>query len=60
VKRPASVRAAVAKSRETRLGAVERRLTGHLRFLKRHDPDAHAAYVACLRRVVATHAPRHG
>lgn len=52
-RRSASVRAAVAKSREQRLRRVERRLLANLRYLKRHDRDAHAALVALLRRVVA-------
>jgi hypothetical protein len=37
VKRAASLRAAIARSREMRLRATERRLLGHLRYLKRHD-----------------------
>lgn len=52
-RRPESVRAAVAKSREARLRRIERGLLGHLRFLKRRDPDGHAALVGMLRRVIA-------
>ena len=51
-RRPDVVRAAVAKSREARLRAVERGLTRHLRYLKRHAPEAHAATVAMLRRAI--------
>jgi len=36
-RRPDSVRAAVARSREARLRAVERRVVGHLRLLRRND-----------------------
>jgi hypothetical protein len=43
VKRPASVRAAVAKSREARLRAMERNILATLRYLRRRDPDGHAA-----------------
>jgi hypothetical protein len=53
VSRPASVRAAVARSREARLRAVERRLVGHLRYLRRRDPLAHDALIRRLHRVVA-------
>jgi hypothetical protein len=53
VRRPASVRAAVARSREARLRAVERRLVGHLRYLRRLDPLAHAGLIRLLHRVVA-------
>lgn len=52
-RRPDSVRAAVARSREARLRAVERWLGAHLRFLRRKDPDGHAALVDTLRRVIA-------
>jgi hypothetical protein len=52
VKRTASVRAAVAKSREARLRAVERRLVGHLRYLRRHDRAGYEALVGMIRRVV--------
>jgi hypothetical protein len=52
VTRSASVRRAVAKSRECRLRTVERRLLGHLRFLKRHDRDGYRALVEMLGRVV--------
>lgn len=52
MKRPASVRAAVAKYREARLRAIERRLVGQLRFLRRKDPDGYDALVGMLRRVV--------
>jgi hypothetical protein len=45
------VRVAVAKSREARLRAVERRLGAYLRLLRRRDPNGHAALVAMLRRV---------
>jgi hypothetical protein len=58
VKRPAHVRAAVAKSRAARLRAIERRLVGQLRFLRRRDPDGHTALVACLRRIVGAIAER--
>jgi hypothetical protein len=51
-RRPESVRRAVAKSRASRLGAIERRLVGHLRFLRRRDPDGHAALLAALQRVI--------
>lgn len=57
-RRPASVRAAVAKSRETRLRAVERRLLARLAFLRRHDRDGHAALVALFRRVLARQSRR--
>jgi hypothetical protein len=50
-RRPESVRRAVAKSRAARLGAIERRLVGHLRFLRRKDPDGYTALVETLRRV---------
>lgn len=50
--RPASVRAAVARSREARLRVVERRLMGHLRYLWRRDPLAHDALIRLLHRVV--------
>lgn len=53
MRRPASVRAAVARSREARLRAVERRLMGHLHYLRRHDPLAHDALIRLLHRVVA-------
>jgi hypothetical protein len=53
VKRSAHVRAAVAKSREARLRGVERRLTAHLRFLKRRDREGYESLVGVLRRVVA-------
>ncbi|HWO25259.1 MAG TPA: hypothetical protein VNO30_41250 [Kofleriaceae bacterium] len=46
------MRAAVAKSREARLRAVERRLLAHLRYLRRHDPLAHDALIRLLHRVV--------
>jgi hypothetical protein len=46
VRRPASVRAAIARSREARLRAVERRLV-------RRDPLAHDALIRLLHRVVA-------
>jgi len=52
-RRPESVRAAVARSREARLRAVEGRLVGHLTYLRRRDPDGHAALVGMLRRVIA-------
>jgi hypothetical protein len=52
VRRPESVRRAVARSREARLRAVERGLTRHLRFLWRHDRDGYDALVGMLRRVV--------
>lgn len=52
MRRPASERAAVAKSREARLLAVERRLVGQLRHLWRRDRDGYEALVAVLRRVV--------
>jgi uncharacterized membrane protein YccC len=55
VKRPESVRRAVAKSREARLTAVERRLGVHLRYLARHDPDERDQLAACLRRIVDRH-----
>lgn len=51
--KPESVRRAVVHSREQRLARMERTLCEHLRYLRRHDPEAHAAFVACLRRVVA-------
>ncbi len=51
-RRPESVRAAVARSREARLRRVERRLAAHLRFLLRRDPAGHDALVGMLRRVV--------
>jgi len=51
-RRPDSVRRAVARSRAVRLRAVERRLTRHLRFLKRHDPDGHVARLSMLRKVI--------
>lgn len=51
--KPASVRAAVAKSRASRLRAVERRLGAQLRYLKRWDPAGYAALVGMLRRVSA-------
>ena len=47
------MRAAVAKSREARLRAVERRLVGHLRYLRRRDPLAHDALIRLLHRAVA-------
>lgn len=47
-RRPDSVRAAIAKSREARLGAVERRLTASLRYLRRHDRAGYDALVAML------------
>jgi len=31
---------------------MERIVVEHLSFLRRHDPEAHAAFVECLRRVV--------
>lgn len=49
----AGVRAAIARSREARLRAVERRLMGHLRYLRRRDPLAHDALIRLLHRVVA-------
>jgi hypothetical protein len=52
-RRPESVRRAVAKSRAARLRDVERRLVGHLAYLRRHDPDGHAANVGMLRRIIA-------
>jgi len=52
VKRSASVRRAVARSRQARLRRVERVVVEHLEYLRRHDPEAHAAFVECLRRVV--------
>jgi len=58
VKRSASVRAAVARSRESRLKAMERVVGAHLRYLKKHDRAAFEAFVACLRRVVGRAAPR--
>jgi hypothetical protein len=48
---PASVPAAVAKSREARLRAVERRLNAWLTYLRRHGRDEYAALVALLRVV---------
>jgi len=45
------VRRAVVRSRPARLGTVERRVVGHLRYLRRHDPEAHAAFLEMLRRV---------
>jgi len=57
-RRPASIRAAVARSREARLQAMERRVAGHLRYLRRYDPDGHAAFVAALRRVIARQSRR--
>lgn len=56
MKRPAHVRAAVAKSRETRLRAVERRLNARLAYLRRHGCDEYAALVALFRRLVEKHA----
>lgn len=54
MKRPASVRRAVAKSRNARLRAVERRLVGRLRYLRRHDRDGYDALMGLLRRVITT------
>jgi hypothetical protein len=51
--KPEHVRRAVAKSREARLRRVERVVSEHLRYLKRHDPDGHVALVACLRRIAS-------
>ena len=51
----ASVRAAVARSREARLRAVERRLVGNLRYLRRHDRAGYEAMVGMLRRGVERH-----
>lgn len=50
---PRSVRAAAARSRESRLRAIERRLLAALSYLYRHDRPAHDQLVACLRRIVA-------
>jgi len=52
VKRPASVRAAVARLREARLRTVERQLMGHLRYLRRYDLLAHDTLIRLLHRVV--------
>jgi len=57
-RRPASIRAAAVRSREARLRAMERRVAGHLRYLRRHDPDGHAAFVAALRRILAQQSRR--
>jgi len=51
-RRPDSARRAVARSRQARLRAVERRLLARLRYLRRHDPAGYAALVGMLRRVV--------
>lgn len=58
MKRPANARATVAKSRATRLRDIERRRGAHLRFLRRKDPDGHAALVGMLQRVVAQQVER--
>lgn len=60
MRRPTSVRAAVARSRESRLRAVERRLMGHLRYLRRRDPLAHDALIRLLHRVVVANRATHG
>jgi hypothetical protein len=52
-RRPERVRAAVAKSREARLRAVERRLLGYLRFLRRHAPSGYAAHMPMLADATA-------
>lgn len=55
MRRTSSVRAAVAKSREARLRAVERRLNARLAYLRRHGRDEYAALVALFRRLVKKH-----
>src|SRR5688572_25341185 len=52
-RRDASVRAAIERSRGARLRRVERRLVGHLRYLRQHDRAGYRALVALLRRAVA-------
>lgn len=47
-----SIRAAVMKSRESRLRATERRLAENLDYLRRHDRDGHEQLLAMLKRVV--------
>lgn len=54
--RAAAVRAAVARSREARPRAIERRLLAALTYLHRHDRPAHDQLVASLRRVLSRQA----
>ncbi len=59
-RRPDVIRAAVAKSRESRLRAIERGLNAQLDYLHQNDRDGHDALVDVLKRVLTTAGTRGG